>query len=173
MMAQLRVVPVTLRQANDFVGVHHRHSGRRQGHKASIGAAVDGRLVGVAILSMPSGRGLNGTATAEVARLCTDGTRNACSFLYGAAARLAASLGFARLVTYTLETETGASLRAAGFEFDGRLWPRSWDCEGRPRGGDGSNSSPGVARLRWFRDLRTKRGSDVAPPLRITSAEFR
>ena len=57
--------------------------------------------------------------TLEVTRLCTDGTKNACSFLYGKAARAAFALGYRRIGTYTLPDEGGASLRAAGWKLIG------------------------------------------------------
>jgi hypothetical protein len=71
--------------------------------------------------------------TLEVTRCCTDGTRNAASFLYGAAGRATKALGYKRLITYTLIEEQGTSLRAAGWK---ELWTTkggSWNCKGRPR----------------------------------------
>ena len=53
--------------------------------------------------------------TCEVVRVATDGTPNACSFLYGNAARIARLMGFRRIITYTLDNESGASLRAVGW----------------------------------------------------------
>jgi hypothetical protein len=111
----LRSIPVTLATANDFVRRHHRHHDERLGHRFSIGAVLDGRLVGVAICGRPVARNLPQDIALEVNRNCTDGTRNACSFLYGAAARAAQAMGFYSILTYTLDEEGGASLRALGW----------------------------------------------------------
>lgn len=109
---------LTLADANAFVEAHHRHNKRSQGHKFSIGAVVDGSLVGVAIVGRPVARKLDDGVTAEVTRLCVldDAPRNACSFLYRAAWRGWSAIGGQRLVTYTLQSESGSSLRGAGFK---------------------------------------------------------
>jgi hypothetical protein len=124
-----------LDEANAFVLRHHRHHGTVRGHVFSIGAAlhVNGQIVGVAIVGRPVSRGLDDGVTAEVSRLCTDGTLNACSFLYGAAARGAFALGFKRIGTYILKDESGASLRAAGWRLFGEVRGRSWSAPSRPR----------------------------------------
>ena len=85
----LELMPISLAVANGFVAEHHRHHKPVRGHKFSLGCMVDGRLVGVAIVGRPVSRYLDDGLTLEVNRLCTDGTKNACSFLYGAAARAA------------------------------------------------------------------------------------
>lgn len=90
-------------------------------------------VAGVAIVGRPVSRMLQDGWTAEVVRLATDGTRNACSILYGAAWRAARALGYRRLVTYTLPEEGGASLRAAGWRCLGERGGGSWDRAGRPR----------------------------------------
>lgn len=84
--------------------------------------------------------------TAEITRLCTDGTRNACSFLYGRAARAAFSLGFVRIGTYTLPEEGGASLRAAGWTLIGERGGGEWSSPSRPRQ---SMKSPTGPKLLW------------------------
>jgi hypothetical protein len=114
----LRLVPVTRDQANAFVRRLHRHSRPVVGDKCAVGAELEGQLVGVAIVGRPVAIPLDDNSTAEVTRVCTDGTHNACSFLYGAARRLARAMGYARVLTYTLPHEGGASLRAAGFRLD-------------------------------------------------------
>jgi hypothetical protein len=110
----LRLKPVSLSEANEYVKQRHRHHKPVVGHKFSIGCEVDGELAGVVIAGRPVSRYLDDGRTLEVTRLCTDGTRNACSFLYAAAARAAAAMGYDRIITYTLDTENGASLRASG-----------------------------------------------------------
>lgn len=112
----LEIVPMTLKEANAFVEQKHRHHGPVVGHKFSIGLSNGEEIVGVAIVGRPVARHLDDGWTLEVNRLCTDGSRNACSMLYAAAWRAARAMGYKRLVTYILDTENGASLRAAGWK---------------------------------------------------------
>ena len=83
-MNRLAVVPLDLAEANAFIRKHHRHHGEVVGHKFSLGAALGGAIVGVSIVGRPVARMRDDGMTLEVTRLCTDGTKNACSFLYGA-----------------------------------------------------------------------------------------
>ena len=85
----LSITPINLDEANAFVAQYHRHHKPVVGHKFSIGAFDGDRLVGAVIVGRPVSRMRDDGATLEVTRLCTDGTRNACSFLYGCAARAA------------------------------------------------------------------------------------
>jgi hypothetical protein len=130
---KLRAVPMDLEGANEFVLRHHRHHGPVQGHKFSIGASVGDTLVGVAIVGRPVSRRRDDGLTLEVTRLCTDGTRNACSFLYGAAARAAFALGFTRIGTYIRADENGRSVIGAGWRLVGQTPGRSWSVPSRPR----------------------------------------
>lgn len=128
----LRLVPVTLAQADAFVDHYHRHNDPPGRARFAVGCADDTGLVrGVAVAGNPKARMLDDGATLEIVRVCTDGARNASSMLYGACARAAKSLGFVRVITYTLDAETGASLRAAGFVPVARTRPPSeatrWD----------------------------------------------
>ena len=120
---------ITLAEANAFVIEHHRHHGEVRGHKWSLGAYDgDGKLVGVAICGRPVARALDDGNTIEVNRLCTDGTRNACSFLYGAAAREAKRRGYGHIITYILASESGASLYAADWSVESfRCGHLKWD----------------------------------------------
>ena len=122
----MRLVPVSLKAANTFVAEHHRHHKPVVGHKFSIGCALDGRLVGVAIVGRPVSRHLDNCLTLEVNRLCTTGEKNACSMLYAAAARAAKAMGYQKIITYTLDTEPGASLRAAGWKCIGLAGGKRW-----------------------------------------------
>lgn len=124
---------VALSEANAFVTELHRHHPPVVGHLFSIGAFIDAKLVGVVIVGRPVSRMRDDGLTAEVTRLCTDGTRNACSFLYGCAARAAFALGFLRIGTYTLPNEGGASLRAAGWRLIGERGGGVWSSPSRPR----------------------------------------
>jgi hypothetical protein len=130
---KLAVVPLELGEANAFIREFHRHHGEVVGHKFSLGAALGDRICGVAIIGRPVARMRDDGLTLEVTRLCTDGTRNACSFLYGAAARASFALGFKRLGTYILARENGASLKASGWRCVGEVRGRSWSCPSRPR----------------------------------------
>lgn len=114
----LRIVPVDLAEANEFVRKLHRHSRPVRGHKFAIGVMLDQVLVGVAITGRPVAPRLDDGIAAEITRVCTDGTRNACSILYGACRRAARAMGHQPIYTYTLPNEGGASLRAAGFILD-------------------------------------------------------
>jgi hypothetical protein len=132
-MKSLCHVRIDLDEANAFVVAHHRHHGPVVGHLFSLGVVSDGKVVGVAIVGRPVSRGRDDGMTAEVTRLCTDGTPNACSFLYGACARAAFALGFKRIGTYILASENGTSLRASGWRLIGETAGGSWSTPSRPR----------------------------------------
>lgn len=138
-------VPLDLDEANAFVRMHHRHHEPVVGHKFSLGAARDSEIVGVVIVGRPVSRMRDNGVTLEVLRLCTDGAKNACSFLYGAAARAAFALGYMRIGTYTLPEEGGASLRGAGWKLIGERGGGSWDRAGRPR----VDTHPTQGKLLW------------------------
>ena len=130
---KLHHVRIELGEANAFVTAHHRHHEPVVGHLFSLGAVLGDKIVGVAIVGRPVSRFRDNGMTAEVTRLCTDGTRNACSFLYGASARAAFALGFTKVGTYILATENGASLKASGWRLIGETPGRSWSVTSRPR----------------------------------------
>ena len=133
MTGRLALLPITLADANAFVQRHHRHHRPVVGHKFSLAAVKAGQVVGVAIVGRPVSRVRDDGFTLEVTRLCTDGTPNACSFLYGAAARAAFALGYRRIGTYTLPDEGGTSLRAAGWQLVGERGGGSWSRAARHR----------------------------------------
>lgn len=132
-MAAMQLRPITLAEARRFVGEHHRHNIPPVGWKWGVGVECDGQLVGVAVASRPVARGLDDGRTLEITRSCTDGTRNANSMLYGAITRAARALGYARLVTYTLASEPGSSLKASGFTRCAELAPREDHFESKDR----------------------------------------
>ena len=138
-------VPVTFSEACAFVASHHRHHQPPVGHKLSIGVAVGGEIVGVVIGSRPVSRRLDDGWTLEVSRVATDGTRNACSFLYGAIRRAGKAMGYTRFLTYTLPEEGGSSLRAAGWVEVGTTPGKSWSVPSRPR----VDKHPLQTKLRW------------------------
>lgn len=129
----LELQPITLKEAQQFIRHFHSHHLPPQGHKYSI-AVNDGKnVVGVITVGRPVARHLDDGWTLEVTRCCTDKTQNAASMLYGAAARAAKALGFKRLITYTLLSESGVSLKAAGWK---ELWKAgggTWNRKERPR----------------------------------------
>jgi hypothetical protein len=145
----LRVVALDRRQAIDSVTRFHRHHGALKIDKHRIGAALGERLVGIAQVGRPVSRALDDGATLEVARLCTDGTKNACSFLY-AAARVARGLGYARIITYILDREDGASLKAAGWHKETNIQGHPWSHPSRPR----ATTAPTCDKQRWAWEWR-------------------
>ena len=129
----LTIRHIELSEANAYVTEHHRHHKAVRGHRFSLACYTDGRLCGVAIVGRPRSRRIDQHTTVEVLRLCTDGTRNTCSKLYGACGRAAKALGYDRLIWYILENEDGASLRASGFSYRYTNKGGSWNQPGRPR----------------------------------------
>lgn len=129
---KMSLIPLPLDEANAFVRKVHRHHGPVVGHKFSLGAVKDGIVVGVAIVGRPVARMRDDGMTLEVTRLATDGTSNACSFLYGACARACFALGFKRIGTYILASENGATLKASGWRCLGEAGGGSWSRPSRP-----------------------------------------
>jgi hypothetical protein len=132
----VKVVAVTLAQARRFVAEHHRHNLPPQGHRASVGMEHEGELIGVAIVGRPVARHSDDGKTAEILRTCVraGAPPHACSAVLAAGRRLAAALGYERVITYTLTTESGSSPRAAGFRIASTVAGRAtWDCPSRPR----------------------------------------
>lgn len=155
----LEIRPTTLREANAYVADKHRHNSPTTGHKYSIACFDDGRLCGVAIAGRPVARRMDDGATIEILRVCTDGTRNACSILYGACSRVARAMGYKRVITYTLRSESGASLRASGFRNDGEAGGTDWNVPSRPREvsqmtlfGE-ERKYPNELKIRWVREF--------------------
>lgn len=145
----MKITPITLAEANAFVAQHHRHHKPVPGAKFCVAVSDGDTVRGVAIVGRPVARRLDDGWTLEVNRCCTDGTRNACSMLYGAAWRAAKALGYRSLITYTLESEGGgASLRGAGWKCLGRATTREgqgWSVKSRPR----VDTHPLQAKLKW------------------------
>jgi len=146
----MEVRPITLKAANEYIDRVHRHHEPDTGHKFSIAAYRDGVMCGVAIIGRPKGRMIDHTRIAEVTRLATDGTRNACSFLYNAAARVCREMGYEEIWTYTLASEPGSSLRGAGWLSDGIVRKDGKGWKNRP-GRKGLNEDP---KKRWRKQLK-------------------
>jgi len=153
----LHAVPLELSEANELVARWHRHHQPSQGHRFSLGVIdTDGILHGAAIVGRPVAR-LAGSPrdVLEVVRLVTDGHPNACSHLYAASARAGKALGYLRIQTYILDTETGASLRAAGWVDEGPAGGGQWKhTDGRERRTD----QPTGIKTRWARQLNDRPG---------------
>tara|TARA_R100001015_G_C4463671_1_gene49694 strand:- start:67 stop:525 length:459 start_codon:yes stop_codon:yes gene_type:complete len=115
---QFSVKPMTLKMVNEFVKQNHRHNKKVTGHRFSIGAEYDSKLVGVAICGRPVARKLDTDDTLEITRLCVieNAPKNLCSFLYARCCQIWRLMGGKKVITYTLETEKGASLRASNFK---------------------------------------------------------
>lgn len=122
----MQIVPITLKAANEYVAQNHRHHKPTVGCKFCIGCEDGEQLVGVAICGRPVSRHLDDGKTLEINRLCTDGSRNACSKLYGACVRIAREMGYAKVITYILASENGASLKAANFVCEGEAGGKMW-----------------------------------------------
>jgi hypothetical protein len=129
----MNTTPITLKSANDFVKMMHRHHGPVVGHKFSVGVENEARLVGVAIVGRPVSRMLDDGKTCEVNRLATDGTKNVNSLLYAVCRRIAFEMGYRRIITYILDTESGVTLRAASWIDEGLTQGGSWSHPSRPR----------------------------------------
>lgn len=145
---KLELVPIDLDEANAFVARHHRHHKPVVGHKFSLGASLNGEIIAIAIVGRPVGFRRQDGRTLEITRLCTDGVKrptgkinrkgeptfiNAASFLTGAATRACFALGYKRIGSYIAKSETGASLKAAGWKVVAETPGRSWSTPSRPR----------------------------------------
>jgi hypothetical protein len=145
----LIIAPCSLEEANAFVAAHHRHHHPTPVAKFSILAARDGVVVGVVIVGLPKARMAMDGWTLEVTRLASDGSKNVCSLLYGAARRAAFALGYSRILTYTLAEENGSSLLASGFTREATIKGESW--KRRSMSGDRSvdDRNPIGDKVRW------------------------
>ena len=144
----MRIQPITFRQASEFINKHHRHHKATVGCKFCVGLFDGEKLVGCAVSGRPVSRHLDDGLTCEINRLCTDGTPNACSMLYGASCRVAKAMGYKKVITYILESENGASLKASNFVCEGLAGGTHWTGE-RNRGQD----IPKEMKTRWVRML--------------------
>jgi hypothetical protein len=145
----MTVVPCTITRAREIIRLHHRHNRPPVGGLFALAAELDGELVGVAMVGRPVARMLQDRFTAEVTRTCTlpSAPKGAVSFLYAACRRVAFALGYRKLITYTLASESGASLRGAGWQMEAELKPRAgWDTPSRRRA---AGTVDNTAKRRW------------------------
>ena len=150
---KLQLVPMSIKEARDYVNQYHRHNKAPQGGKFAIGCSDGDGLVGVAIVGRPVNHSLDNGSTAEVLRVCTteESPKNTCSFLYGACWRASKAMGYTRIITYTLQTESGASLKGAGFKIIAETKPGTWhqyrDREWQP--------IYGQMKFRWEKEIES------------------
>lgn len=145
-MGKLNIRPISFNAAKRWVEEYHRHSHSPHGWKFGAAIYEDERMVGVVMAKPPTARMADDGYTLEISRLCTDGTANACSFGYAAMVRAAKALGYCRVITYTLPTESGSSLRAIGFQIVGVVRPENWV---RRRGAESRYITETIERIRW------------------------
>ena len=147
----MKVIPISLKEANEYVDNFHRHTKGSRGHKFSIGASDDENLIGVAIVGRPISRHLDDGFTAEVLRVCVkeDSPKNTCSFLYGRCWRIWQQMGGMKMITYTLKSESGSSIKALDWKILGETggWKEGKGLTTRP----GREWQPihGQKKLRW------------------------
>ena len=156
----VRLRPITRAEARMYIAKTHRHNKPPSVSVFHVALEDAGDLVGVASCARPGARKLCDGYTLEVSRVATDGTRNANSMLYGACSRAAKSLGYRRLVTYTLVSESGSSLKGAGWTLDPktlRSRPEAWETQRTPRSQSrdlfGNPTMPNEDKRRWWKNL--------------------
>lgn len=169
-MTKPYLAPTTLRKANDFVADHHRHNGRtsRNGGKWAVSIMVENEVVGVAIVGNPLSATLMDGWTAEVLRVCVvdEAPKGSCSMLYSACWRAWRAMGGRRLITYTLQSESGASLRGAGWIIVGQTKPVKEGWRKKDHLSETRVHSPVMLekKNRWQMDLFTSNGESSEPP---------
>ena len=145
----MKIIPLTLKQANGLVSDLHRHHKPVQGHRFSLGLTDGDELVGAAICGRPVSRGCDPYMTLEVIRLVTNGVENGCSMLYGACARAGKAMRFRKIQTYILDSEPGTSLKAAGWTQVATTSGGQWKHTAGPRRTD----QPTAPKTRWEKVL--------------------
>ncbi len=155
---RLEVRPIALADARAFVLEHHAHSAPPVGWRFGAGIWNGEDLVGVVTVGRPVSRHIDQERVVEVTRLCVRRdlapalVRNACSQLYAWSAREAARRGFDVIMTYTLESEPGVTLKAAGWRRDILSRGGSWNRPGRAR----EDAGPTEPKRRWIRILNER-----------------
>ena len=161
-MANLKAVPLELKEANAYIDMNHRHHSGVIRDKFRIGCEKDGELVGVVSVGRPLARRLDDGETLEVLRRCSNGSRNVCSFLDSKSARVAKELGYKKIITYILNTEDGTSLKASGWHLEAdEVGGGSWSVPSRPRDDfvqmilftERDKKYPTGKKQRWAKDL--------------------
>jgi hypothetical protein len=146
----LIAVPMYITEALKFVDNFHRHNDPPVSGLFAVGASDGKQLVGAAIVGRTVARGLDDGETAEVVRCCVieSSPKGTCSFLYARCWQAAKALGWRKLVTYTLQSESGASMRGAGWKVVAQLQARDpADWQSRP--GREWHPVVGQQKIRW------------------------
>lgn len=142
----MEIIPIPLWQANNFVKKYHRHSCPVVGNKFSVGALKDNILIGVGIAGRPVARYLDNGLTLEILRVCTNGTKNANSFIYSSIKKIGLAMGYEKIITYTLEEESGISLKAINARKVAFCRSQEWGHKKRKRK---SQEVYKKAKIRW------------------------
>ncbi len=143
------IKPITFKQACEFINKHHRHHNATIGCKFCVGLYEDDKIIGCAVCGRPVSRHLDDGLICEINRVCVlDGHRNACSMLYGACCRIAKNMGYKTVITYTLQSECGSSLKASNFICDGQAGGTHWTGK-RNKG----QNIPYEMKYRWVKQL--------------------
>ena len=136
-MAQYKIIPIKLKDANIFVAQNHRHNKPidHRSHRFSLGLLNGEELIGVAIAGLPIARKQDDGKTLEIMRVCVkEGHPNANSMLYGRVRRIAGLMGYERIITYTLQSESASSLKGVGAVKEAEInRPSKWSRPARPR----------------------------------------
>lgn len=146
----MKAIPIELKDTNAYVEQLHRHHAPVYRDKFRVAVEQDGEIIGVVQVDRPVSRVLDDGKTLEVVRLCTDGTPNTCSFLYSRAARIAQEMGYSKIITYILDSESGTSLLATGWTKEADIKGHAWGCKSRPR----DCTAPTCDKQRWIKVLK-------------------
>ena len=157
----MKAIPLELKEANAYIERRHRHHAPVRRDKFRVGCEDHGELVGVVQVGRPLARMLCDGKTLEVLRLCSNGEKNVCSFLYSRAARIAQEMGYKKIITYILETENGTSLKAAGWHYEADTEAQIWSRPSRKRDmatqlslfNQRETKYPVQKKQRWAKDL--------------------
>ncbi len=143
----MKIIPISLKDANAFVANFHRHNGKVTGAKFAIGLDEEGELIGVAIAGRPVARLLDTGKTIEISRVCVkEGHKNANSKLYGRMKRICQLMGYETILTHTLKSEKSSSLKAIGAKPVAEVKHREWSRNSRRRR---SQKIYSETKLRW------------------------
>lgn len=128
----LSTKPITIKAANEFIKGFHRHHRptiRNSGRWALAAVNLSDEVVGVVIAGNPVSASYMDGYTLELTRLCVKegAPKGTCSFLLSKSCAIWRTMGGQRVITYTLETESGASLKGAGWKLSGIVRPhKGW-----------------------------------------------
>lgn len=122
------VKPITIKRANEFIEKNHRHhrpTARNTGRWALAAYDLNNKMVGAVIAGNPVSATYMDGVTIELTRLCVheSAPKGTCSFLISRCCSIWKMMGGEKIITYTLASETGASLRGAGWTLAATVKP--------------------------------------------------